>query len=243
LREALVGSKKRKLRIVFRPHNIHHMGSSFINPYSDRYIAGNARKKRAALLLNIFPELASMRVLDLGGVAAMWEAMPAVPAEVVLLNPQAHPVPESGPFCSLAGDACNPPTALRQENFDLVFSNSVIEHVGGHYRRERFAETVNTVASQHWIQTPNRYFPIEPHWMFPCFQFLPTHAKAAVNRVWSAGHFRKAPAEPQKRMEWALEIELLTKREMAHYFPESKIACERMAGMTKSLVAIKTALS
>jgi hypothetical protein len=211
-----------------------------VNPYSDSYVAGNARARRAEMLLRTFPELERMRVLDLGGVAAMWQAMPVMPEQVVLMNEQDYPVPDGGVFSAIRGDACDPPESLRDESFDLVFSNSVIEHVGGHYRRERFAETIHSLAPRHWIQTPNRYFPVEPHWLFPGFQFFSTSLKASVTRVWP-GQMKRAPGERTKRMSWALSIELLTRPELAFYFPTSEIVTERLCGLPKSLIAVKTA--
>jgi hypothetical protein len=209
-----------------------------VNPYSDKYVAGNARARRIDLLQRTFPELGSMRVLDLGGVAAMWQALPVLPEQVVLMNEHAYPVPEDGVFVSVTGDACDPPSSMRSERFDLVFSNSVIEHVGGHQRRQGFAETVHTHAPRHWIQTPNRYFPLEPHWLFPGFQFLPTRAKAGVTRVWP-GQFKRVPEDPSRRMAWALSIELLTRSELAFYFPTSDLLTERLLGLPKSFVAVK----
>lgn len=211
-----------------------------VNPYSDKYVAGNARARRAELFLQTFPDLAQMRVLDLGGVAAMWQAMPVMPAEVVLMNDHEYPVPDGGVFTAITGDACDPPESMQGERFDLVFSNSVIEHVGGHYRRERFAETIHELAPHHWIQTPNRYFPVEPHWLFPGFQFLSTSQKASVTRVWP-GQMKRAPGERTKRISWALSIELLTKSELTFYFPTSEIVTERLCGLPKSFVAVKTA--
>jgi hypothetical protein len=78
---------------------------------------------------------------------------------------------------------------LSTERFDLIYSNSVIEHVGGHWRRERYAETVHHFADHHWIQTPYRYFPVEPHWLFPFFQHLPISVKATITARWPMGSY------------------------------------------------------
>ena len=95
-------------------------------------------------------------------------------------NPaETHPAGE-GWLHNVLGDACDLPSALRGQRFDLVFSNSVIEHVGGHSRRAAFADSVHALSDHHWVQTPYRYFPLEPHFLFPGFQFLPLRAKAEV---------------------------------------------------------------
>lgn len=210
-----------------------------INPYSDQYLAGKARARRAQLFLQTFPELGSMRVLDLGGIAAMWESMPILPEQVVLMNKGDLPVPAGSVFTALSGDACEPPESILAEKFDLVFSNSVIEHVGGHHRRLRFAETIHALAPRHWIQTPNRYFPIEPHWMLPGFQFLPTRAKADIMRVWP-GHYQRLSGDPTERLGCVLSVELLTRSEFTFYFPTSDVLTERLFGLPKSLIAVKS---
>jgi hypothetical protein len=182
-----------------------------------------------------------MRVIDLGGTPASWLHAPVRPLEVVTVNlsRRDNAVPDgAGWIRSVAGDACELPAAVRGERFDLVFSNSVLEHVGGHARRSAFAEAVHSLAEHHWVQTPYRYFPIEPHFLFPGYQLLPVRAQAEVAIRWPIGNYAvvKTVGEAVKR---ALAIELLSVAEMNHYFPESKIERERIAGLTKSLIAIR----
>jgi hypothetical protein len=172
------------------------------------------------------------------------------PREVVLLNldwqtgrQRAELGRDAGWMEVVAGDACDPPRALRGERFDLVFSNSVIEHVGGHARRRQFAAAVHELAPAHWIQTPNRWFPVEPHWVCPGFQFLPPPAQAAVMRRWPVGNYCARSWTREEALRLVLGTELLSPAQMRFYFPRSELVRERFAGLAKSLIAVRTTTS
>jgi hypothetical protein len=121
----------------------------------------------------------------------------------------------------------------------LVVSNSLIEHVGGYQRRRSFAEVVRAAAPLHWVQTPDRYFPFEPHYVGPGFQFLPLGVRAQVVRRWPLNH--KCVYTTEDALDQILMIELIGATELQHLFPSSTIWHERMAGLSKSIVAIKSA--
>lgn len=201
-------------------------------------LAHRARAKRWAELSRRFPALGDMRVLDLGGVPEAWRLAPVRPAQVVTVNLDAKILSADEPgVTAVVADACSLPGSLTAERFDLVYSNSLLEHVGGHANRLRLAETVRMMSEQHWIQTPYRYFPLEPHWLFPGFQFLPTRARAEISRHWPFGHIRSTGLTPAvDDVAW---VELLDVTEMRQYFPDSEIWRERVAGLTKSLVAVR----
>ncbi len=150
-----------------------------------------------------------------------------------------EPLPEAVPDWAEVdqADACALPVQIIKRRYDLVFSNSVIEHVGGHERRLRFAEAVHLLADAHWVQTPYRYFPVEPHWIAPGMQFLPCVLRAALARRWPLAH---TPASDRHSALCAvLWTELLDVTQMRHYFPDSTIRRERIVGLTKSLVALR----
>ena len=69
------------------------------------------------------------------------------------------------------GDACALPFA--DGAFDVVYSNAVIEHVGGRERQEAFVREAVRVGRRVFVTTPNRWFPIEVHTRLPLVHWLP----------------------------------------------------------------------
>ena len=211
-----------------------------------RSVAAWARSRRFDVFLDRFPGLADMRVLDLGGEVHTWLTSPVRPAHVTLLNlgwkadEQRERIAAMGDgdrLAAVSGDACDPPAELRGERFDLVFSNSVIEHVGGHQRRSRFAHWARQLGDSFWVQTPNRRFAVEPHWLCPFVHWTPPTLRAHVMRRWPLGSFHNRDGPFQESLQEVLWIELLTATEFMSYFPGAQLIRERIAGTTKSLVA------
>lgn len=204
---------------------------------SRRSLSGRARARRWQRFGESFPSLPEMRVLDLGGTPESWQLAPVRPKSVVTVN-LAAAESESPDIIAVQGDACDLPSSIAKERFDLVYSNSLLEHVGGHVQRQRLADNIHSLADRHWVQTPYRYFPIEPHWLFPGIQWLPYEARVRVSMRWNRGHIRTYTRETAE--EQVDEIELIGISQMRRYFPSSDIWYERFAGLIKSLVAIRT---
>ena len=101
----------------------------------------------------------------------------------------------------------------------------------------RFAEAVHKLSGLHWVQTPYRYFPIEPHWLFPGLQFMPLALRARLAYRWPLVHTRAGSRN--EALAASMEVELVSRSEMGFYFPCSAIHAERVLGLAKSLVAIK----
>jgi hypothetical protein len=204
------------------------------DPAERRSIGTSLRRKRWEVFHRRFPDIEKMRVLDLGGTVKHWETSLIRPKSVVVVNL----LPESSDIdwiTAVQGDACDPPARVRDAEFDLVYSNSLIEHLGGHARRCDFASMVHAMASHHWVQTPYRYFPVEPHWLFPGLQFLPQRARA-----WAIQRWPLSPARPnpEQALRDVLEVELLSETEMKYYFPGSELLRERVLGLTKSIIMV-----
>jgi hypothetical protein len=79
------------------------------------------------------------------------------------------------------GDACALP--FGDGEFDVVFSNAVIEHVGGREWQRALVSEALRVGRQVFITSPNRRFPIEVHTRLPFVHWLPDRL---AHRVYSA---------------------------------------------------------
>ena len=198
--------------------------------------SGHFRNRRWRELLTRFPDLSNMRVVDLGGYYWNWQHAPVQPRHVVVVNLDDRRFDDEPSWVeTITADACELPRALFWREFDLVYSNSLLEHVGGYWRRQRLADAVRRLAAHHWVQTPARYFPVEPHFLCPGFQFLPAAARAQLSRRWPLSPDRRKPCG---HLQSVLEIELISATEMRYLFPESQLYCERVAGLTKSFAAV-----
>jgi SAM-dependent methyltransferase len=116
------------------------------------------------------------------------------------------------------GDACALPFA--DGEFDVVFSNAVIEHVGGRERQRAFVSEALRVARRVFVTTPNRRFPIELHTRLPLVHWLPDRLSHPVYRAFGKGH--------------GTELDLLTQRTLGALFPGRV----RIVSLGLTLVAI-----
>ena len=110
--------------------------------------------------------------------------------------------------------------------FDIVHSNAVIEHVGGSLEQQRFVAELVRVARTGFITTPNRWFPIEAHSRLPLLHWLPRPALLRAMRV--LGH-----------ADWP--VWLLSAAGFRRLFPvglQTELHCTRMVGLPASLVVI-----
>jgi len=201
-------------------------------------MATQLRQRRFALFRSLLEQLpAPRRVLDVGGTPHFWERMGYLDApdlSVVLLNLSVEPTPRAY-FVSLAGDA-RAMTMFGDGEFDMVFSNSVIEHMGSLVGQQRMAAEVQRVGRHYFVQTPNRAFPLEPPFLFPWFQYLPRKLRIALVQRFSLGWYER---RPRREDATALvdEHRLLNADELRALFPRATIYRERVAGLTKSFVA------
>jgi 2-polyprenyl-3-methyl-5-hydroxy-6-metoxy-1,4-benzoquinol methylase len=201
-------------------------------------LATHMRRARFALFLSLLRKLEGpVRVLDIGGTQAFWNLMAEgedLDAEITLLNLRHQPVTSSA-FTSATGDARNIPQ-YADKSFDVVFSNSVIEHVGSYSDQKRMANEVLRVGRRYFVQTPNKRFPLEPHFIFPFFQYLPMTLRAQMLHRFDVGWYKRVSSLERARAE-VESIQLLTRSRFAELFPGATIYEEKLLGLTKSFVA------
>ena len=121
--------------------------------------------------------------------------------------------------------------------FDVAFSNSVIEHVGGLRDQKRMAEEVMRIGKSYIVQTPNRHFPIEAHFHLPYFQYYPLKLRALLHSRFRLGWWDQAE-DWFAALEEVESIRLINRAEFGYLFPQAEIFEENMAFLTKSFVAI-----
>lgn len=182
-----------------------------------------------------------VRILDIGGTNAFWQNRGWADREdvhVVLVNLEAE-TPLHANIDPQAGDA----TELSQfadGSFDVVFSNSVIEHLETFERQAAMAAEVRRLAPIYWVQTPNFWFPVEPHFLTPGWHWLPVRLRVALLRRRRWGWRGPCP-DPDQARELVKEIRLMRRSELRRLFPEAEVTRERIGPFVKSFVAVRAA--
>ncbi len=180
-------------------------------------LAARARARRHERFFALARLPAGARVLDVGcGALGLRGLEPDLDITGVDLAERPN---YPGPFVRADATERLP---FAENEFDLVYSSSVIEHVP-RARRPAFAAEVRRVGKGWFVQTPARSFPIEPHSLLPFAHWLPPRARKPY---WRFGASR----------EWE-EIELLGRRELEALFGPAK--AERFGPFVKSWVCVR----
>ena len=122
--------------------------------------------------------------------------------------------------------------------FDVVYSNSVIEHVENFKNQNLFASECRRVGVGYYVQTPNKRFPIEPHLITPFIHWLPRDVQKRLLRYFTVWGLVAKPSR-QERDQFMNTTRLLSEKELRELFPEAEIWYERVVGLKKSLMAVR----
>ncbi len=183
-------------------------------------LAQRARARRRRMYVELTQPEESDAVLDVG-CGSVGLVTLAVPGRVTGFDRADRPGYSGERF--VQGDASSLPFA--DGEFDIAYSNSLIEHLPA-ADRERAAAEMARVGRRLFVQTPNRWFPIEPHALLPLVHWLPA---GIGRRLWKLG----VTGEPYD------DIQLLSARDMRMLFPDARIVRERVGPLTKSLIAVR----
>jgi hypothetical protein len=179
-----------------------------------------------------------LRILDIGGTNRFWERRGWAErddVEIVTLNLEveeqihANIHPEVGDATGLLAHA--------DGSFDIAFSNSVIEHLFTLEAQAAMAREVQRVATSFWVQTPNYWFPVDPHFLVPGWQYLPREARVRLIQRRQVGW--RGPCPVRRDAELAIdEIRLMRRSELARLFPGAVVRPERFKGFVKSWIVL-----
>ena len=178
------------------------------------------------------------RILDLGGTVFNWRLMTQKPLVTMLNIANGPGVTEcSDPQFKMVfyegGKAPFP-----DMSFDVCYSNSVIEHVGNSHAIKLFSGEIRRLAPRYYVQTPNRWFFVEPHFICVFIHWLPFGVKRRLIRWLSVWGLVTKPDQATVD-KFLTSINLLTVQQMTELFDDAVIIKERFLGFTKSIVAIK----
>jgi hypothetical protein len=204
------------------------------NSFANRFRA--VRFRRFEELVAPLPR--PLRILDVGGEIAFWEnrgwagrddiqifSLNLVPEEQRHEN--IKPIPGDATNLGQFGDG----------SFDVAFSNSVIEHLFTFENQRRMASEMQRVGKAFWVQTPNFWFPMEPHFHVPGWQWMPVGLRVSMIRRWRCGWRGPCP-DPDGARKLVEELRLLSESELKAIFPGATLIPERFCGLVKSWIAI-----
>jgi len=222
---------------------------NFFKSFSDE-----SRRRRAEIFRNSFKIGPDTKILDLGSEDGSAIASLLDTTSVRSENVWIADIDQNAVRTGAARYGFNPVVlqefeALPFENnfFDVVYCSSVIEHVTvpksevwrirktSEFRSRSlrsqtfFANEIIRVGKSYFVQSPNRFFPIESHTWLPFLGYFPRPFLIAAMRLANIVWVKKSIPD----------FNLLNSAEMQKLFPDARIEIERRFGIAKSLMAIK----
>ena len=213
------------------------------NQKNENSVSEISRKKRFEFFGDFCRKLNKplpLTILDLGGSDYHWRKSGFVNDknfQITIVNTESQDLSGMDNFIYLKKDVTDL-SDFKDEEFDIVYSNSLIEHINTEDLQIKLAEDIRRIGKHYFIQTPNYYFPIEPHFLFPFFQYLPLNLRAALVKKFDLGWYDRQP-DKVKAFELASSIKLLSQKELKKLFPDGKIYHEKYLFLNKSFIIYK----
>lgn len=118
---------------------------------------------------------------------------------------------------------------FNDKEFDIIFCNAVIEHVGEWQDQKRFAKEIVRVSKKWFVTTPNIYYPFEFHYRLPFIHYFPPDIQRFLKQFIGGRYPRGEMPSP---------LYLLSKGKMKKLFPHSKIILQRITFWPEIIIAI-----
>jgi hypothetical protein len=219
----------------FSPSKIRELANDS-NPAS---LSNRMRSRRFQLFESLTAKLAKpLRILDVGGTNEFWERRGWAgrgDVTIFILNHQQEQKRHSNIY-PVTGDARDL-SEYADGSFDIAFSNSVIEHLFSLENQRRMAKEMRRVGKALWVQTPNYWFPIEPHFHVLGWQWIPVGVRVAIIRRWRCGWRGPCP-DPGQAKQIVTEVRLLKADDLKAIFPGAQLVPEIFARLVKSWIVI-----
>ncbi len=214
-----------------------------------------AREKRARIFRKHFSFTEHTKILDLGSengknIYNIIQGTAITPKNVYIADIDSDLIAEGEKAFGFNGIVVEENKSLPFEDgfFDIVYCSSVIEHTtipksevwdwknttefktAAWIRQTEFANEIERLSKQYFVQTPSKTFPVESHTWLPILGYLPREMFLPILKVSNKFWIKKTDPD----------FNLLGENEMRRLFPDSQILKEVKFGMTKSFMAVKS---
>ena len=209
------------------------------NQTNENSLSSKFRKKRFEFFNEYCLKLTKpLRILDIGGSDYYWKGLGFTDDEnykIEIMNIEDQNT-ESLKNISFIKKDVRDLGDIKDSEYDLVYSNSMIEHLNEFEEQRKLANEIMRIGKNYFIQTPNYYFPVEPHFLLPFFQFLSDDMKTKLVSNFNLGWFEKQ-TDIVKARELAISVRLLTEKELKEIFPGCEVYKEKYFLFNKSYIA------
>ena len=207
------------------------------------------RRKRIQTFLDMIKDVYESKghvsILDIGGTSTYWDLVDDsflhdFNVKITLLNlPSRESFQDTSHIVHRFGDATEALwETYMQSDFDLIHSNSVIEHVGDWKKMKQFALNITSFRGGYFVQTPNFWFPVEPHCLTLLFHWLPKPIRIFWVQKMALGHWPKA-SDVSEAVDIVESARLLDKYQFKFLFNDAELIREQILIFTKSFIAVK----
>ncbi len=196
-----------------------------------------------SILADVYEKHGCVNIVDMGGTHTYWniisgDILSKYNVHITLVNLPGSVTPIADErFKYVEGD-CRDLSFIDDNAFHIAHSNSVIEHVGDWEGMTKFAREVSRIAPAYFVQTPNFWFPVEPHCMTPFFHWLPRQMRVFLIQKSNVGNWGRQDSV-DSAVKTIDSAQLLNKSMFAELFKDASHFTEKFLLMPKSLIAVR----